>query len=291
MRGQARLLPDGRRLHLHDGPIDLVIEAFGVESERRAAHAAATRRFATVLDELCAELPALRAPAKVDGSGPTSPVGRRMAAAAAPFADRRFVTPMAAVAGAVADEVLSSMLRAADLPRAYVNDGGDVAVHLAPGERLDVGIAHAPDGPAPFGRVALEAGMNVGGVATSGRFGRSFSLGIADAVTVLAANAALADAAATLIANTVDLPGHPAVKRGRADAIDPDSDLGGRLVTLDVGPLRAGEIAAALDAGALLAEAWRGEGLILGAALALRGDVRLVGGFPALERQRETADA
>ena len=288
MRGQARLLPDGRRLHLHDGPIDLVIEAFGAGAERRAAYAAATRRFATVLDELCAELPALRAPARFDGFGPKSPVGRRMAAAAAPFAERCFVTPMAAVAGAVADEVLSAMLASADLPRAYVNDGGDVAVHVAPGERLDVGIAH---GPTPFGRVALEAAMNVGGVATSGRHGRSFSLGIADAVTVLAANAALADAAATLIANTVDLPGHAAVRRERADAIDPDSDLGKHLVTLDVGPLGRGEVKTALDAGAALAEAWRGEGLILGAALALRGDLRLVGGFPALGRERETVDA
>ena len=283
MRGQARLLPDGRRLHLHDGPIDLVVEAFGGVVERRAAYAAATRRFATVLDELCAELPALRAPARSDGFGPKSPVGRRMVAAVALFADRCFVTPMAAVAGAVADEVLSAMLRAADLPRAYVNDGGDIAVHLAPGERLDVGIAHAPDGPAPFGRVALEAAM---GVATSGRHGRSFSLGIADAVTVLAANAALADAAATLIAGAVDLPGHGSVRRERANAIDPDSDLGGRLVTLDVGPLGRGEVAAALDAGAALAETWRGEGLILGAALALRDDLRLVGGFPALERER-----
>jgi ApbE superfamily uncharacterized protein (UPF0280 family) len=67
-------------------------------------------------------------------------------------------------------------------------------------------------------------------VATSGwrckgKGGRSFSFGIADAVTVLAGSAAAADAAATVIANAVDLPGHGAITRRPASAIDPDSDL------------------------------------------------------------------
>ena len=87
------------------------------------------------------------------------------------------------------------------------------------------------------------------GVATSGWRGRSFSLGIADAVTVLATNAAPADAAATLIANAVDLPGHPAVTRVPARELAPDSDLGDRLVTQGVGPLSPREIAGALEAG------------------------------------------
>ena len=73
------------------------------------------------------------------------------------------------------------------------------------------------------------------GVATSGRHGRSFSLGIADAVTVLARTASQADAAATIIANAVDLPGHPAIVRCPACDLQPDSDLGARLVTREVG--------------------------------------------------------
>ena len=64
------------------------------------------------------------------------------------------------------------------------------------------------------------------GIATSGWRGRSFSLGIADAVTVLADRAAAADAAATIIANAVDLPGHPAIVRVPACELAPDSDLG-----------------------------------------------------------------
>ena len=57
---QQRRLADGR-LHLHDGPIDLIIEAFGETSAIATAYAAAWRRFLTILDELCAELPLLRA--------------------------------------------------------------------------------------------------------------------------------------------------------------------------------------------------------------------------------------
>ena len=87
------------------------------------------------------------------------------------------------------------------------------------------------------------------GVATSGRHGRSFSLGIADAVTVLAKTAASADAAATIIANAVDLPGHPAIIRRPACELQPDSDLGPRLVTREVGELAGNEIEEALAAG------------------------------------------
>jgi hypothetical protein len=118
----------------------------------------------------------------------------------------------------------------------------------------------------------------VRGVATSGWRGRSFSLGIADAVTVLASSAAVADAAATLIANAVDLPGHPAIERTPAGDLDPQSDLGDLLVTREVGPLAANEIDIALAAGALEAEHWRRAGVIEAAALRLGEASRLVGG-------------
>ncbi|MGA9868835.1 MAG: UPF0280 family protein, partial [Acetobacteraceae bacterium] len=62
----ARLLADGRRLHLNDGPIDLVIEAWGPPASVRAAYRAAAARAGTILDELCAELSLLRAPATPD---------------------------------------------------------------------------------------------------------------------------------------------------------------------------------------------------------------------------------
>ena len=99
---------------------------------------------------------------------------------------------------------------AADLDKAYVNNGGDIALHLAPGA-VDATPAIAGTGHGLADRVIIRADDPVRGIATSGWRGRSFSLGIADAVTVLARTAAEADAAATMIANAVDLPGHPAI--------------------------------------------------------------------------------
>ena len=112
-----------------------------------------------------------------------------------------------------------------------------------------------------FATAEIAAEDRVRGIATSGWRGRSFSLGIADAVTVLADRASLADAAATLIANAVDLPGSLARSRALPRAISqPDSDLGERLVTVGVGPLGPSEIEKALEAGAVQARAFLGSG-------------------------------
>jgi ApbE superfamily uncharacterized protein (UPF0280 family) len=273
---QYRLLGDGR-LHLNDGPIDLVIEAFGEAAGIEAAYAAAWRRFQTILDELCAELGLLRARARPHGARPNGMVAQRMMAAVAPFCAWRFITPMAAVAGAVAEEVLEAMTTAAALRRAYVNNGGDIALHLLGGEEFSIGMVDRPDRPSLIGQATIAARDRVRGVATSGWRGRSFSLGIADAVTILARTAAAADAAATLVANAVDLPDHKAIRRTPALSRDPQSDLGERLVTIDVGPLTSGEIGAALGGGLNEAERLRRHGLIEAAALRLCGETRLCG--------------
>jgi ApbE superfamily uncharacterized protein (UPF0280 family) len=267
---QQRRFRDGR-LHLQDGPIDLIIEAFADEDSVETAYAAAWTRFVTILDELCDELPLLRAPATPTSARPSGAVALRMAEAVAPLCAARFITPMAAVAGAVAEEILTAMTSAARLQRAYVNNGGDIALHLLPDETFTIGMVDRPDKPSLIGRAAIGGREAVRGVATSGWRGRSFSLGIADAVTVLARSAAVADAAATLIANAVDLPGHPSVCRVAANARDPQSDLGSRLVTIDVGPLTSLEIGVALAAGLAEAERLRQDDLVIATALQLCG--------------------
>ena len=146
-RAQIRLLDDGRRLHLNDGPIDLIVEAYGESDEICAAYRAAAERFVTVLDELCGELTFLRQAAQIDGTLPSGAIARRMSAAVAPYCERTFITPMAAVAGAVAEEILLVMTAAAQLSRAYVNNGGDIALHLAPGEHFVAGMVERPDRP------------------------------------------------------------------------------------------------------------------------------------------------
>ena len=265
----------GRRLSLHEGPIDLVIEAWGPEAEVAQARRQAVAAFDGLLAALARELPLLRQPASAPRPLPEGAVARRMVAAVWPHRGI-FITPMAAVAGAIADHILEALVAGRRLDRALVNDGGDIALYLGPGQSLTVGMVADLERPRIDARLEVTSDRPTRGIATSGRGGRSFSLGIADAVTVLAADAALADAAATVIANAVDLD-HPAVRRCPASALDPDSDLGDRLVTVGLGPLASEEVDLALAAGAAKARELCAAGLAHGAALWLRGRRRMVG--------------
>lgn len=273
----AALLPDGR-LHLQHGPIDLIVRAWGEPAEVAAAYRQAALAFDGLLMALVRELAQLRQPIGPARPALAGPVARRMVEAVWPHR-AAFITPMAAVAGAVADHMLARLCRGRSLHKAFVNDGGDIALHLAPGERLTLGMVADVAEPRLDGTVTLGHDNPVRGIATSGRGGRSFSLGIADAVTVLAAAAAAADAAATLIGNAVDLE-HPGIRRRPAIELDPDSDLGERLVTVEVGALEPAAIEQALDAGAGAAAAMLRRGLIVGACLRLRGRARLLGTLP-----------
>lgn len=269
-------LPDGR-LHLQHGPIDIIARAWGAASAVAEGERRAITRFGSVLAELAEELPILRR----EGGHPFGAIGRVMAQATRAFSPQ-FITPMAAVAGSVADAVLAE-LAAQGVTRAYVNNGGDIALHLDPGEHLTCAIAARPDLP---DRVTVRADDAVRGIATSGWRGRSWSLGIADSVTVLARTAAEADAAATMIANAVNLPDHPGITRRPAHELQADSDLGARLVTVGVEGLGPADIARALSAGEAAASAFRSRGLIEAAALFLHPEMRTLGSLALKEPAR-----
>jgi hypothetical protein len=287
----AAFSKDGKRLHLQHGPIDLIIEAEGEANAAARAYERAWTRFQTVLEDLVAELPTLRRPLGATPHELNGSVAQRMRDAVSRFPGV-FVTPMAAVAGAVADEIceaIGAFENATEISRAFVNNGGDIALLLAPGTSYDVGLVPVPNRPAIIGKTTIRAEDHVRGIATSGRHGRSHSLGVADAVTILAHQAATADVAATLIANAVDLPGHPAVERVAAVHLDPDTDLGRQLVTTAVGTLTDEDVVTALAAGALSANAMMGSGSIIAAVLCLDDKVVSVGS-PARSVARLAAD-
>ena len=271
--------PDGR-LHLQHGPIDCVVQAWGASDEVEAAYAQAVQCFEDVLPTLVNELQVLRAPVADAYPSVRGLVARRMVAAVWPHR-RVFITPMAAVAGAVADDVMAALVRGRRLAKAYVNDGGDIALHLEGDTAFDIGVVANPDAARLAGGLKIHHGDPVRGIATSGWRGRSQSLGIADAATVLAQNAAAADAAATLIANAVNVD-HPAIRRLPARAVKEDSDLGDRLVTVAVGQLPASAVDAALEAGRGVAVELRARGLIEAAYLSLNGKWRTVQRSPEL---------
>ena len=305
MNAQRARLPDGR-WHFQHGPIDIVIGAEGEARAVAAAHQAAWQRMQTVLGELVAELPALRraicaplplAPsalypgerAGVRGTGAANPlhgaIARRMWSACAPYA-AQFITPMAAVAGAVAQELIAAYERKG-IQRAWANNGGDIALHLAAGASVRVGLFadlarfDPSDGAVHTdGHFDVLAADPVRGIATSGWRGRSFSLGIADSVTVLARTAAQADAAATVIANAVDAD-DPRIERRPANQIKDDSDLGDVRVTVDVPPLGADVVRRALRSGERCARELQRAGLIVAAVLVCQRQALRVEG-PAL---------
>ena len=294
MQAQRHVLPRhdaSPRWHFQHGPIDLVIAAEGDAAAVAAAHEAAWRRFESVLPELVAELRALRRP--IAGPCPLQgAIARRMWWACHPF-HAQFVTPMAAVAGAVAQELIALYARDG-MHRAWVNNGGDIALHLAPGASVRVGlfadlarfdpIAASLRTDADF---VVDSTLPVRGIATSGWRGRSFSLGIADSVTVLARSAAQADAAATVIANAVNVQ-DARIERRPANQIKDDTDLGDIEVTVNVPPLEPALVERALQAGQRRARELQRAGLIhaamlvcqdrfasvdAGAALAASGDI------------------
>jgi ApbE superfamily uncharacterized protein (UPF0280 family) len=289
---------DAHRWHWSHGPIDIVAEAYGDAGAVAAAHEAAWERFGGLLGELVGELALLRQPVAdgasvapimpvTDGDRPVNAnpfkgsVAQRMWNACAPFS-AGFITPMAAVAGAVAQELIACYRRTG-IERAWINNGGDIALHLAPGHSVRVGLfadlaRFDPRDAGPIetdGQFEIASSMPVRGVATSGWRGRSFSLGIADSVTVLAATAAQADAAATVIANAVNVADAGIHRRPASDCKD-DSDLGNTPVTVDVEKLESTQIAHALDAGVACAKALQQAGLIWSAVLVCQAQHRTV---------------
>ncbi len=286
------MINNGRRLHLQHGPIDLIIEAHGKNSA--TAYNSAVVRFETLLEELVEELPLLRSVTNCVNNQLTGSVATRMHCAASLFAEKfttpKFTTPMIAVAGSVADEILNTMLSSTELEKVYVNNGGDIALHLSAGQSYKAGVVSNPQNTEMPATITVQSTDGIGGIATSGRHGRSLSLGIADSVTVMAASASVADAAATLIANEVTLPENDAIVRVPAEQLDPDTDLYGQAVTVEVNTLTQHEKDLALANGLNYARKLVNRQLISGAFLTLQGASRSVYGASESLAEAHTID-
>lgn len=292
---EAWLIHEGESLHLQHGPIDLIVNGSGSKRSVQIAFEQAHLAFQDVLQTLVEELPLLRTPVATLADQQIQfrgPVAKLMQQASLPY-QNQFVTPMAAVAGSVADYVLRACLEQNSMTRLMVNNGGDIAIFLAPTQTCRVGICCDLDTASHTDFITVHANDGIGGVATSGWQGRSQSLGIADAVTVLADNAAMADVAATLIANAIDLPHSKKVHRQPAVNLNPDTDLGTRAATVGVDELTGSEIETALLPGANLAERLLQQRLIHCAYLHLQGTTRLVPacGQTGIENQLENIPA
>jgi len=248
------------RLFLNHGPIDIVLEAFG--KDKPLAYEKAKKYFSTLLNELVLDMDLLKKEV-VPHRHFNNKISQSMQNATEKFYPD-FITPMAAVAGSVADNILNVLVKDTKLEKAYVNNGGDVSFYLTENQTVKSSLASIPNIIAE-----IDYKDKSRGIATSGWRGRSFSLGIADSVTVLADNAAMADAAATMIANSVNIKNHPLIIKKPAEEIYEDSDLKNLMVTVEVGDLKQSEIEDALRNGNEVGKTYLENGLINSALIEL----------------------
>jgi ApbE superfamily uncharacterized protein (UPF0280 family) len=181
------------------------------------------------------------------------------------------LTPLAAVAGTASD-VVADFIFSKGGTKIIVDNGGDIAIRLRERETARVGVKTEIDAKQPTYLISIDSAMGIGGVATSGLGGRSFSKGIASAATVISKTASFSDAAATVIGNFTNVE-DPNILRTLAEKIYPDTDISGEWVTIRVGELSQEKIEEALDKGLSKAYAICQKGLIHGALIALQGRV------------------
>jgi uncharacterized protein len=258
-----------RRWRFHWGPSDIFITGHGESFAFDQSIESAWQRFLPLLPALRKELDSLKKPVG-EGACALHPVAQRMLQAVQPYAQLfgLFITPMAAVAGSIAQELLAEF-SSPEITKVTVNNGGDIAFRLLPAQTLEVAIHGG-------GNLTIGAQTGLEGVATSGWAGRSFSLGIADSVTVIATTAAMADAAATMIANAVNTQ-HSAILRLPANSLRDDHDLGVCLVTQAVGELPPAKVQDALNNGLMFAQRCVDHGLIAAAYLRCKQSIATLG--------------
>ena len=259
-------LPGGRAVLAENGPLRMVIQAWqGPDPRLELAMEAAKYAF-DCLKRVAGQLAVLkRRPADIIEL-PSEPISRVMIASVRAIGDAD-LTPMAAVAGSLADAV-ADWLFGLGLSRVIVDNGGDIAIRLAEGETIRVGLRPEIQHQQMSHVLTLDGRHSSWGVCTSGLGGRSFTCGFASAVTAIARSSSLADAAATSVANACFVDGAD-VLQVPAEKLDPNTDIPGLLVTVKLGRLSPGQTAEALSKALKKAEQLTQKGVIWGAIVAI----------------------
>lgn len=197
-----------------------------------------------------------------------APIALQMVKSVMAF-DEPDLTPMAAVAGTMADAVADWLFQRG-MTRVIVDNGGDISIRLSGSETARVGIRTDINSPLISHVMVLDARNSSWGVNTSGLGGRSLTRGIASAVTVIAKTSSMADAAATALANACFAEDENIVQVP-AEKVDPNTDIPGVPVTVRVGALKPDTVIRSLKSSLTRAEGYVKQGLIHGALIAAGG--------------------
>jgi ApbE superfamily uncharacterized protein (UPF0280 family) len=258
------------------GPMRLIIRAWDENKPQIDLIREAADKSFTYLERIARCRPLLSRPIAAIEDLPQDELALSMINSTRAIGDED-LTPMAAVAGTIADAV-ANWLFERGATRVIVDNGGDIAVRLADGETVTVGVR-----PQVISRhishvIYLDSGRSTWGVTTSGVGGRSLTRGIASAVTVLANNASVADAAATAIGNACYVQDDLIIQMP-AEKIDPTSDLKDIPATTEVGPLSSEKILTAINSARKKADDLAQKGFIVGAFIALGGVYTMTDGI------------
>ncbi len=259
-------LPGDRAILAENGPLRMVIQAWqGPDPRLELAMEAAKYAF-ECLERVAGQLAELkRRPGDIHVL-PPEPISREMIASVRAVGDAD-LTPMAAVAGTLADAVADWLFRQG-LSRVIVDNGGDIAIRLAAGETTRVGLRPEIQHQQISHVLTVDGRHSSWGVCTSGLGGRSFTCGFASAVTAIARTSSLADAAATSVANACFVEGAD-VLQVPAEKLDPNTDIPGLLVTVSRGSLSPAQTSEALLKALKKAEQLTQKGVIWGAIVAI----------------------
>jgi len=269
LNNHIQTLPSGTVL-VDYGPMHMFISVFENGNPVIALAEEGARFAMKVLEDLAGFLPVLKKKSEALEVKEAFPdVVRRMIEATKKM-EEPDLTPLAAVAGTASD-VVADFIFGKGGTKIIVNNGGDIAIRLREAELARVGVKTEIDAEQPAYLISIESEM-IGGVATSGLGGRSFTKGIASAATVLAETSSLSDAAATVIGNFTNIE-DANIERSLAEEIYPDTDIAGEWVTTRVGELSRVKVEEALSKGLSKAYSICQKGLIHGALIALQGQV------------------
>lgn len=256
-------------LEVQHGPLSLRIRARSDGSTDTVAAEEAAKAALGALEELAPQRLMLATPAwRLRPSPGWSRVLRLMVDAAVQTGDHT-LTPMAAVAGSIAQVALEAGARVG-VGTMIVENGGDIALMVAPGDSVRIGVAESIERRRPTHVVTIDSSSGIGGICTSGLGGRSFTQGVAEAAVAVSRTAALADACATVLGNATNVT-HPAVEQRRARDLDPTTDIPDLLVTTRVGSLPHDVVSRSLEQAASAGRLLLAGGALQGAIVRVCG--------------------
>jgi len=261
MRLRVAWLSDGKRLHLQNGPLNLILQAFGPPSEVGRAYDAAIERARALVFELAEDVPRLQG-----GLTPNTAVGRRASAACAEVTGA--LGPVTAVTGAVADEVLAALVQGGPLDRAFVNNRGCLAFHLAEGQSITPLAMDWAEFPRQEAKLPIRSEVRTRALVCAGWRFDGMAFGYVDRIYTAAPSSAVAEAAlGSICARMVPATGAQSVP---ATIIMPESVLGDLAVYPSRQDISGDEAAVLIAQGGEMADALFAAGTVTFAVMELK---------------------